>query len=57
MPDLTAEPGLCPQDRHQVSGRAHDLGPHLDIQEPGLGLSSVQSRAAIITVKFDGKLD
>ena len=48
--NLTAEPGLRPQDRHQVCGRGHDLGLHLDIQEPGLGLCSIQPRAAIISV-------
>ena len=44
-PDLTVELGLCPQDRHQVPGRGQDLSPHLDVQEPGLGLGSVQSGA------------
>ena len=41
MSDLTAELSLCPQDRHQVSGRGHHLRPHLDIQEPRRGQGSV----------------
>ena len=44
-PDLTVELGLCPEDRHQVPGRGQDLSPHLDVQEPGLGLGNVQSGA------------